>query len=161
MTSPSTIRPTLALLLALTTAPALAEHEGPKAHDHGAKKTVVLDTEDIRPSSIEMGHGDVIEFDNRSTNPMRVEFTEPKDLIDKVRCGAVRDARDKGTPSAPWALFMWDNGKLSADVPPGKFASVCSLAAGHYAFTAEAIGHKGQLGGATGTLPSKGTIDVK
>jgi hypothetical protein len=158
MTSSSTVRTTLALLLALTSAPALAEHEGPKAHDHGPKKTIVLDNEDIRPSALEMAHGDVLTFENHSTHPMHVEFTDPKDLIDKIRCGAIRDAKDKSAPSAPWALFTWNHGKLSADVPPGQFASVCSLAAGHYTFTADDIGNDAQR---QGTLPSKGQINVK
>ena len=105
-------------------------------------------------------HGDVLAFENRSTHAMHVEFTEPKDLIDKIRCGAVRDAKDKGTPTAPWALFTWDGGKLSANVPPGQFASVCSLAAGHYAFTANGIGND-PGGKQSGVLPAKGQIDVK
>jgi hypothetical protein len=159
MTSSSTLRSTLALLLALTTAPALAEHEDGKAHDHGPKKTIVFDNDDIRPSSLEMNHGDVLAFENHSTQPMRVQFTDPKDLVDKIRCGAIRSAKDKGTPSAPWALFVWNDGKLSADVPPGQFASMCSLAAGHYAFTANGIGN--DPGTQSGVLPSKGTIDVK
>ena len=159
MTSSSMLRSTLALLLALASAPALAEHEGPGAHAHGPKKTITLDNDDIRPSSLEMNHGDVLAFENRSTQPMRVQFTDPKDLIDKIRCGAIRSAKDKGTPSAPWALFMWNDGGLSADVPPGQFASVCSLAAGHYAFTAKKIGN--DPGSQSGVLPSKGTIDVK
>jgi hypothetical protein len=159
MTSSSMLRSTLALLLALASAPALAEHEDGKAHDHGPKKTIILDNEDIRPSSLEMAYGDILAFQNQSTQPMRVVFTDPKDLIDKVRCSSVRNAKDKGTPSAPWALFMWNDGKLSADVPPGQFASVCSLAAGHYAFTATGIGN--DPGSQSGVLPSKGTIDVK
>ena len=159
MTSSSMLRSMLALLLALASAPALAEHEDGKAHDHGPKKTVVLDNDDIRPSSLEMANGDVLAFENVSTQPMRVVFTDPKDLIDKVRCSAIRNAKDKGTPSAPWALFMWTDGKLSADVPPGKFASVCSLTAGHYAFTATGIGN--DPGSQSGVLPSKGSIDVK
>jgi hypothetical protein len=159
MTSSTTLRSTLALLLALASAPALAEHEGPGAHAHGPKKTIILDNEDIRPSSLEMDHSDIVTFENQSTMPMRVVFIEPKDLIDKVRCGAIRSAKDKGTPSAPWALFVWNDGKLTADVPPGQFASVCSLAAGHYAFTAVNIGN--DPGSSSGTLPDKGTIDVK
>ena len=159
MTSSSPLRLTLALLLALMSAPALAEHEGPGSHAHGPKKTIVLDNDDIRPSSLQMDHADIVTFENQSTQPMRVVFTDPKDLIDKVRCSAIRNAKDSGTPSAPWALFVWNDGKLSADVPPGQFASVCSLAAGHYAFTATGIGN--DPGTQSGVLPSKGQIHVK
>ena len=48
---------------------------------------------------------------------------------------------------------------VTLDVPPGQFASVCSLAAGHYAFTANGIGN--DPGTQSGVLPSKGQIDVK
>ena len=159
MTSSSMLRSTLALLLALASAPALAEHEGPGAHAHGPKKTITLDNDDIRPSSLEMDHSDIVTFENQSTHPMRVVFTEPKDLIDKIRCSAIRNAKDGGTPSAPWALFVWNDGKLAADVPPGQFASICSLAAGHYAFTADSIGN--DPGSQSGVLSEKGQIDVK
>ena len=151
----------LILLPALASGPALAEHEGPDKHSHGATKTIVLDTTDIRPAALEMQHGDVISFINYSTDPIHLEFTEPKGMADKIRCGLVRDAKAKGSPSAPWALFTWNDGNLAADVPPGQFASVCSLEPGHYAYTAQRVGHAAGAGNPSGVLPAKGQIEVK
>jgi len=153
------IRLPIALALTLAAAPlALAEHEGPEAHAHGATKTITLDGQDIRPSSTEMQNGEVLSFVNYSTHPLRVTFTEPKDLEKHIRCGLVHDV--KTPPSAPWALFTWENGKLVGDVPPGQFASVCSLEPGSYSFTTESTG-AGRADGRPGTLPVKGTIEVK
>lgn len=146
----------LALLLTFAHGPALAEHEGPEAHSHAATHTITLDHSDVRPSSTEIAHGDVVSFLNYSTKPIHLTFTEPKDLETKIRCGLVRDAKAKGTPAAPWALFTWTDGKLVADVPPGQFASVCAFAPGQYSFTAETAGYKD-----SGTLPAKGNIEVK
>ena len=151
----------LALLLTFASRPILAEHEGPEAHGKGNTKTVVLDGNDVRPADLEMAHGDVISFVNYSTNAIQLTFVEPKDLENKVRCGLVRDAKAKGTPAAPWALFQWQDGKLVANVPPGQFASVCAFAPGHYAFTAEAIGHKAGATAAGTVLAAKGQIDVQ
>ena len=147
----------LAVLLTLTSGPVFAEHEGPDAHAHHKTQTITLDTRDVRPASTTMEHGDVLSFVNYSTNPMRVTFTEPKDLEAKIRCGLVRDAKAKGTPAAPWALFVWNDGKLVANVPPGQFASVCALAPGQYAFTSETVGQQRP----SGVLPAKGQIEVK
>ena len=153
------IRLLLTLLLASWPVPVFAD-ESPGAHAHGATKTVVLEDDDVRPASLEMRQGDVISFINYATSPIHVEFTEPKGIADKIRCGLVRDAKAKGSPAAPWALFTWGpDGKLAADVPPGQFASMCSFAPGHYAYTTEQIGHSG--GDDSGVLPAKGQIDVK
>jgi hypothetical protein len=58
-------------------------------------------------------------------------------------------------------VFTWSNGKLAANVPPGQFASVCSFAPGHYAYTAQKVGHSGGAGNPTGVLPAKGNIEVQ
>ncbi len=151
----------LALLLAGPVA-ALAEHETPEAHQHGATKTIMVDNTDIRPEATQMDHGDVIAFLNSSTHPVKITFTEPADLEKKIRCGLVREAKDKGRPAAPWALFTWVDGKLVGNVPPGQFGSVCSLDPGKYTFTAERIGvESSQHAGRAGVLAPKGTIEVK
>jgi hypothetical protein len=157
-----TIRLLLTLLPLLAASPALAEHEGPEAHARGTTKTIVFDSADIRPEEVKLGRGEVLSFINHSTHPMQVTFIEPADLAKRVRCGLVRDAKAKGDPAAPWALFAFgDDGKLAARVPPGQFASVCSFEPGHYTFTAETIGHQTQSAGASGVLPRKGQIDVE
>lgn len=153
----------LALALSLLVAPlALAEHEGPDAHAHGATKTITLDNQDVRPATTQMEHGDVISFVNYSTHAMRVTFTDPKDLEQHIRCGLVRDAKAKGTPSAPWALFTWESDKLVGNLPPGQFASVCSLDPGSYSFTTEVVGaDAARSGDRASVLPAKGNIEVK
>jgi hypothetical protein len=153
----STTRSALALLVALSASPVLADHEGPDAHAKGTTQTIVLDGADIRPASTKLAHGDIVSFVNYSTSPIMVTFTD-KDLEQRVRCGLVHGKDAK--PTAPWALFTWQDGKLAANVPPGQFASVCSFAPGTYAFTTEAIGHQAR-NPATGVLPSKGTIEVQ
>lgn len=154
----SNTRFALAVLVALSTTAAVAEHEGPDAHAKGTTKTVVLDSTDIRPASVTLAHGDVLSFLNSSTYPMAVTFIEPKDIEQRVRCGLVHGKKDK--PAAPWALFTWEDGKLAATIPPGQFASVCAFAPGKYAFTAEGIGHQARNPG-TGVLPAKATIEVQ
>ena len=150
----SPFRLTLALLVALGAAPALAEHEAADAHAKGTTQTIILDGTDVRPSTTTMSHTDVISFLNYSTHPVQVTFTEPADLEKKIRCGLVH-GKEKGAPAAPWALFTWQDGKLVGNVPPGRFASVCSLEPGTYTFVATIVGH-----GSRSEVP-KGQIVVK
>ncbi|HXJ36817.1 MAG TPA: hypothetical protein VMS22_22500 [Candidatus Eisenbacteria bacterium] len=157
-----TIRATrlsLALLLALGAIPAFAEHEGDHAQ-HGTQ-TVTLDGNDVRPSTTNLAHGDVVSFVNYSVHPIKVVFTDPADLKEKIHCGLVKGAGGAAADSPPWALFTWENDKLVGTLPPGRFASVCSLEPGAYAFTAMIVGgdHKGA--GPGSILPAKGQIVVK
>src|SRR5262245_28700971 len=137
----SCVRLALALLVAVGVGSAVAEHEERDAHAKGTTRTVTLDGAEIRPSTTTMDHGDVLSFVNYSTHPIRVTFTEPGDLEKKIRCGLVQ-GREKGAPSAPWAVFTWQGKSLVGNVPPGQFASVCSLDPGTYAFTTEIVGQR-------------------
>jgi hypothetical protein len=150
----------LTILAGLAIGPALSESPGPIGHSHdtGVKHTVVLDGDDVRPASLEMKHDDTVSFVNQSTDPVKLTFVEPKDLEAKIRCGLVR-GKDKIADAPAWALFTWQDGKLVANVPPGQFASLCSLAAGSYAFTAEKIGQSAPASGSA-VLPKKGQITV-
>jgi plastocyanin len=153
----SSVRLALALLVAVGIAAAAAEHEELDAHAKATTRTVTLDGPDIRPSTTTMDHGDVVSFVNYSTHPIRVTFTEPSDLEKKIRCGLVH-GREKGAASAPWAIFTWQGGRLVGNVPPGQFASVCSLDPGTYTFTTEIVGQRTRD---PGVLPTKGQIEVK
>ena len=149
----------LALSAVLAAGPALAEHESADAHGKGAMHTIVLEQRDVRPSTTKMNHGDVLSFMNLSIAPIQVTFTEPKDLAKHIRCGLVRGKGDDAA-AAPWALFSWQGEKLVATVPPGQFASVCSLEPGKYTFTTEPIG--GADASAHGSLlPAKAQIEVQ
>jgi hypothetical protein len=154
------IRLTLTVLVALSAMPAWADHEAADAHAQATTQTITLDGNDVRPSNATMSHTDVLSFVNYSTHPVQVRFTEPADLEKKIRCGLIHE-KGSAAPSAAWALFAWQDGALVGDVPPGRFASVCSLEPGTYGFTVTIVGHNSR-GDARGTvLPAKGQLVVK
>jgi plastocyanin len=153
-----TARIVFALLIAAGM-PALAEHEGAGEHAKHETHTITLDGIDVRPSAVTMDHGDVVGFENYSTNPVQVTFTDPADLQSKIRCGLVH--AKAGGPDEPWSLFTWKDGKLTADIPPGRFASVCTLEPGTYSYTATIVGGRALGGASPGTLSPKGQIVVK
>src|SRR5215467_10249583 len=96
----------IALLLALGSRALLAEQEGPGDHAKHDSRTITLDGNDVRPSQTRMNHSDVLMFANYATHPVRVTFTEPADVKNRIRCALVRGA-EKDAPAAPWALFTW------------------------------------------------------
>ena len=151
---------TLALLLAVGVVPVRAEDTDD--HSRHDTATVTLDGNDVRPSTLTMKQSDVLAFVNYSTHPVTVTFTEPADIQQKVRCGLLKTQEHKAsTSAAPWALFTWQNGKLTGTLPPGRFASVCSLDPGHYAFTATMFAHGARSSDSEGILPVKGQVEVK
>ena len=154
----SSIRIALALLVAVGVGSAVAENEDLDAHAKANTRTVTLDGTDVRPSTTTMNHSDVVSFLNYSTHPIRVTFTEPSDLEKKIRCGLVH-GQEKGSRATPWAIFTWQGGKLVGNVPPGQFASVCSLDPGTYTFITESVGPRTR--DVAGVLPTKGRIEVE
>jgi hypothetical protein len=153
----------LSLVLALGVDRARADHhdkEEVTAHSKHVMRTVVLDNVDIRPSTLNMERGESLVFENHSTSPISVAFSEPANVIEKIRCGLVR-TKASDEVQAPWQLFAWENGKLTATIPPGRFASVCSLMAGTYVYTATSVTAGAKQPGASGVLPEKGQIVVK
>jgi hypothetical protein len=155
-------RAILLAVLALTfpVSIALADKEPLGAHTQHTPKTVVLDNERILPPNLEMSTNDALVFENHSVHPIRVTFTEPADLPQKIRCGLIRKS-DEEKAQAPWQLFTWTDGKLGATIPPGRFASVCSLQEGSYAYTTSPIGVAVRSTETGGRLPEKGQISVK
>jgi hypothetical protein len=150
----------LSLLLSLDTPALLAAEEQPGEHAKHDTHTITLDGNDVRPAQTSMDHGETLAFANFSSHPVRVTFTEPAQLKDKVRCGLVHSDQ-KHVPSPAWALFSWQNDKLMATVPPGQFASVCSLEPGSYTFTATPISTAAPGSVPNQELPAKGQIVVK
>ena len=143
---------------ALVSGPTRAAQEAAEEHAKHTEHTVVLDNQDIRPTSITMDAADALVFENQSLRPIVLTFTDPPDMKDKIRCGLVKPTATSKS-EAPWQLFAWQNGKLSATIPPGRFASVCSLAEGSYTFVAERQSTNPHIVG--GTLPPKGQVVVK
>ncbi len=126
----------------------------------GARRQVVMRDDDlISPSALTMSRNEVLEFENESGEFMRLTFVEPQDQIDKIRCYPI-DHTIARPDRIPWMLFDWDPGqRLTATIPPGKFASACSLAPGQYAFVATRVSR--DLRGADHALGTKGTITVQ
>lgn len=144
----------LALALAVTPARAAETAADHAKHPH---HTITLDGDDIWPSTTTIDGGDVIGFQNYATQPLTITFTSPKDLKDKIRCHLIKDP-DNPAPPAAWSTFSWQGSQLVAMIPPGQFASVCSLSPGVYQFNVVALG---QNAGPIGVLPDQGTIVVK
>ena len=124
-----------------------------------ARKLVMRDDERISPSALTMSHDDVLEFDNESGRFMKLIFVEPQDQTDKIRCYPI-DHTIARPYQAPGLLFDWGPGRrLTATMPPGKFASACSLAPGQYTFVARRVSRDPR--GAEDSLGTKGTITVQ
>jgi len=146
----------LALVLWPRSVPAVEEPLG--AHTQHAPKTILIDNDHLEPSSVDMSAQDAMLFENHSTRPIAVTFTEPADLRDRIRCGLILGSAKERT-RAPWQLFAWQDGKLAATIPPGRFASLCSLQAGNYSFLIARLGPG--VNPAGGKLHDKGQITVK
>lgn len=155
---PRNLASTCTLLVLAVATPLHADEEPVGGHSRHAQKLVILDAERIVPPNLEMEQGDVIVFQNQSTEQMIVAFVEPKDAADKIRCGLVRKSEEEA-PRAPWLLFQKSGDRLTATIPPGRFASMCSLMPGTYAYTAKRIRVKTSDAG--GVLSEKGQITVQ
>jgi hypothetical protein len=149
----------LPLILGLAVG-ARADRESLEAHTAHAPKVIVLDNEHVQPSELELGPHDALVFENHSIQPMKVRFTEPKDMANRIHCGLVRPS-EKAKSEAPWQLFAWTNGQLTATIPPGRFASVCSFGEGTYAYLVSRLGAMPRADADSGILPEKGQITVK
>jgi hypothetical protein len=123
------------------------------------RKIVIRDDELISSSTLTMSQHDVLEFENDSGHFVRLIFVEPKDPTDKIRCYPI-DLTIARPDQTPWRFFDWGPGRrLTATIPPGTFASACSLAPGQYAFVATRISRDRR--GAEDSLGTKGTITVQ
>jgi len=145
--------------LVLSPAVVVAAEEPLGAHTRRPPKTIIVDNDQLLPSSLEMEAQDSLLVENHSTRPVFITFIEPADLRDRIRCGLIHgDPKERNR--APWQLFTWRDGKLTATVPEGRFASLCSLQPGRYSFVVERLG-PGVNAASGGKLPDKGDITVK
>src|SRR5207237_8768459 len=140
----------LALVLWPRCVPAVEEPLG--AHTQHAPKTIVIDNDHLEPSSVDMSAQDAVLFENHSTRPIAVTFTEPADLRDRIRCGLILGSAKERT-RAPWQLFAWQDGKLAATIPPARSATPASLQPGNYTFPIPPLGPGGNPAG--GKLPAR------
>jgi len=123
------------------------------------RKIVIWDDDAISPPALTMSRDDVLEFENGSGQVMRLIFVEPQDQIDKIRCYPI-DHTIAQPDRTPWTVFGWGPGqRLTAMIPPGKFASACALVPGQYAFVATRVSRDPR--GADHSLGAKGTITVQ
>jgi len=84
---------------------------------------------------------------------------EPEDQREKVRCHLV-DRTIARPDQTPRLVLDWGAGqRLMAIIPPGRFASACSLAPGRYAFVARRVSRDPR--GGEDSLGTKGTITVQ
>lgn len=144
------------LAVAVTSGIASASEDGRVA---AARKLIMRDDELISPSALTMSHDDVLELDNESSRLMKLIFVEPQDQTDKIRCFPI-DHTIARPYEAPGLLFDWGPGRrLTATMPPGKFASACSLAPGQYTFVAKRVSRDPH--GGENSLGTKGTITVQ
>ena len=124
-----------------------------------ARRIVMRDADLVSPSALTMSRNEVLEFENDSGQFMRLVFVEPQDQADKIRCYPT-DHTIARPDQMPRMLFDWGPGRqLTATIPPGKFASACSLVPGRYAFVATRLSRDPR--GAEYSFGTKGTITVR
>ena len=90
---------------------------------------------------------------------MKLTFVEPEDQADKIRCYPINHTIVR-RERAPSLLFDWGPGRrLTATIPPGRFASACSLVPGQYEGIATRISRDPR--GPDELLGTKATITVR
>src|SRR5262245_3574059 len=120
------------LAASLTIAPLVAraaQEESLDSHATAPRTTIVLDKGVVQPSKVTAERNNALQFENHSTLPMVVPFVEPADAVERVHCHFVRQS-EREEPKASWQLFSLQGGKLTATIPPGKVASLCSFDSG-------------------------------
>jgi len=125
-----------------------------------AQRTVMLSAFEIDPPDLSMGRDEVLTFVSTAAQPLRVEFVQPASgQAQRITCRPSTAAAGRGGEAA-WETFRSNaQGRLVADMPPGEFKSICSLAPGSYVFDVTVIGEQ-RLPSELGT-PRQGTITVK
>jgi len=120
-------------------------------------KTITLGATRIDPVDLTMSHDEMLSFVSTADQPLSIEFTQPKDQADRIKCH-VADPKLLEGGEAPWATFRLNSeGHLTADVPGGLFPSVCKLAPGSYAYVVRIMDSGIR---APGRLGQQGTITV-
>jgi hypothetical protein len=144
------------LLLGVAVAVVGAESESRVAGERA--KTVVLDNETIQPDRVEIRQGDPLVFENHSVHPMAIAFVEPEHLEDRIGKLVGPGRETAGAPAG--VPFRWEGGKLTAVVPPGRYAAVPVLPPGRYGYIARNVDARIREEGGAGGLSQKGQVVV-
>jgi len=148
-------------LLALLLAACSATRSTPMSSGGAATprgKTITIGVTRIDPDDLTMTHDETLSFMSTADHPLTIEFTQPKDQADRIKCHVTDPKLAKG--EAAWATFRTNSeGHLTADVPGGLFPSVCTLAPGSYTYIVKMLDPG--LREAPGRLGQQGTITVK
>ncbi len=159
MTRPLTLALAAFAAVALGAMPETAET--PASHEHGQRQLIVVDAEKVQPSETHVSRDAVLVFENHAVHPIQLRFVSPADAAERVRCRFVhRGPAGPAEEQVPWALFGVDAGRLQATIPPGRYASLCSLQPGTYDFVAARLAPKSNRPPAETIHADKGQIVV-
>ena len=123
-----------------------------------AAKTIVLGATRLDPSDLTITAGATVGFTSTAGEPLQLEFIKPKTQADRIKCH-VADPKSTKPGETPWGTFRANaEGHLTADIPPGRFPSVCTLAPGAYIYV---VRHLGGINNPALRTPQEGTITVK
>src|SRR5262245_12910278 len=107
---------------------------------HAPHAVFIFDSGLLYPGTLTIHHGDPLDFRNYSSEFVTLTFIEPKNAGSDLRCGATDNA---GATAPDGRMAGWSvstsgpNQELTVTIPPGRFSSACSLAAGRYVFLTE------------------------
>ena len=121
-------------------------------------KTITVERGLIDPPDTTIGASQAIGFLNPSDQVLQVQFVQPEAQAGMITC-RVADPSQLKRGQAAWGEFHTGyQGRLTADVPPGDFPSICTFAPGYYAFTVKVMDQARQT---SEKLGRQGTITVK
>jgi hypothetical protein len=115
--------------------------------------TVVLDSDDVEPSRVNLAKGDGLSFRNTRLELVKVIFRGKGDVSKQITC-----TQPAGTPAGPDIKAMQgpQGDDMHVFVPTGQFPGVCTFAAGDYTFDVlSAVGQR------PGVLPLQGQVVAK
>jgi hypothetical protein len=117
--------------------------EDPSRDARRSHVITVIDPGLVFPTALTMGQGEAVEFANHYSEAIRLVFVEPDDSADKVRCSlpGKPDATGGSDTIRGRPDFTSDSSQhLTVTIPPGRYASACSLTPGRYAFVTQRVG---------------------
>jgi len=152
----------VAALAVLLTVGVVQAAENVNDRTHAPRRIVIIDSGLLYPGTLTIHQGEPLEFQNYSSEFVILTFVEPRNAGDELRCGLT----DNGDSNAGMGnMARWsvstdgpDHG-LAVMIPPGRFSSTCSLAAGQYVFVTKRIARDNRS--STDTLGLEGTITVQ